>query len=509
MNILTNKIKTGTLGDLFIKEEDGIVYYLNNSWINTIDFPRDDNANIEWKKCKGIVFNFNCIDVKGRMKILDVNASKRGYIITIIYANSIKQITKNEFYHSSWLQKIVYPHGAFLYKLNQRVYDDKRDFIILDRKYDKRKRKNGFEYIHMYLIRCNKCGADLWIPVSSIKNDDYKCSCCNNKVLIKGINDVTTTDPWMIPYFQGGEKEASKYSHGSHKKIYPKCPYCNKVSTKEYSVDYIYRNNGFSCVCSDHIKYPEKILMSILDQLNVNYIRQLTCTTFDWTGRYMYDFYLYEYNAIIETHGNQHYSTSTFSFKGGRTYLEEIENDKNKEKLALRNNISSYIVLDCRKSNIKWIKESVMTSILPNMLNFSENDINWEKCEEFAMNSLMIEVIDYYNNTNKSPSQIAESFEIGYYAVKNYLQRGNQLGLCHYETYGDAKYVHCKPIRCIENGFEYLGVRECRDNSIKDFGVKFKETNIGKAAKTGKAYHGFHFEYIDKDEYLQKRLNTN
>lgn len=509
MNILTNEIKTGVLGDLFVEEKDGIIYYLNNSWIDTKDFARDENNYIDWENCKGVVFNFNCVDTRGKIKILDTKNTKRGYAITMIYANRIKTVYNKDFYHSSWLQKIIYPHGVFIYCLGQRVVDDKRDFIILDRKYEKRERKNGFEYIHMYLLRCKKCNVDLWIPVSSIKNDDYKCSCCNHRVIICGVNDVATTDPWMISYFQGEKAEASKYTHGSHQMIYPICPYCGRVSKKEYSIDYLYRNHGFSCDCSDNIKYPEKILMNILDQLNINYRRQLTCTIFDWVGRYMYDFYLYDYNTIIETHGNQHYSTSTFSFKGGRTYLEEIENDKNKKELALKNSISNYIILDCRKSNIEWIKQSVMNSLLPTLLDFHVDDISWDECEKFAMNSLMMEVIDCYNNTNYSPLQLEKELGIGHCAIRNYLQRGNKLGLCNYNTYGEAKYVHCKPLRCVENGFEYLGARECRDKSLKDFGKRFKETSVGKAARSGQAYNGFHFEYIDKEEYLRKRFYTN
>lgn len=39
------------------------------------------------------------------------------------------------------------------------------------------------------------------------------------------VNDIPTTSPWMIPYFQGGEEEAKKYKNQSHQKITPICPY--------------------------------------------------------------------------------------------------------------------------------------------------------------------------------------------------------------------------------------------------------------------------------------------
>lgn len=511
MELKTNKIENGVKGNKFLKEENGIIYYLNNSWVDFSMFPKN-NKSFKWKECNGLVFNFNCADVCGSMKIIDVKPYKSGgYTITIKYNKIIKDVVSFRIYKSSWLQQIVFPHGIFLYQLGQRVVDDKRDYTIIDRKYKKVKRKNGEnEYKHLYLIHCNICNSDLWIPYSSIKNDDYKCSCCNSKIIIPGINDICTTDPWMTPYFQGGEEEAKFYTHRSSKAIYPICPNCGKISEKKYTINYIYDNHGFSCICNDNIKYPEKIMINILEQLHIKYIRQLSCNTFKWVKRYLYDFYLLDYNVIVETHGNQHYSTSTFTFKGGRTYLEEQENDRLKKELALNNNISNYIILDCRKSNIEWIKKSIMNSILPKLLKFTENDINWSKCEDFAASSLMIDVVDFYNNNNNNcmMKDIASYFGLTTTVVRNFLIKGNNVGICKYETYGGAKYSHCKPIRCIEKDQKFLGVEDCSEKFMKEYGIKLKAQNISKAIKTNKAYHGFHFEYINKDGYLKELFNN-
>lgn len=89
--------------------------------------------------------------------------------------------------------------------------------------------------------------------------------------MFQGINDIPTTDSWMIDYFQGGLEEAKMYHSGSTKKIYPKCPTCGRIHNKQVSIVNI-RNQGFQCTCSDGIKYPEKFMINFLEQCGVNFI---------------------------------------------------------------------------------------------------------------------------------------------------------------------------------------------------------------------------------------------
>lgn len=58
-------------------------------------------------------------------------------------------------------------------------------------------------------------------------------------------------------------------------------------------------------------------------------------------GLFRYDFYLPQYNAIIEVNGQQHYTEAW----GGRTKLmKQKENDRRKISYALANNIAIYII---------------------------------------------------------------------------------------------------------------------------------------------------------------------
>ena len=47
----------------------------------------------------------------------------------------------------------------------------------------------------------------------------------------------------------------------------------------------------------------------------------------------------------------------------------------------MKNGIDTYIELDCRFSECKWIKDSIMNSELPGIFNFTEKDVDWISIE--------------------------------------------------------------------------------------------------------------------------------
>ena len=168
-------------------------------------------------------------------------------------------------------------------------------------------------------------------------------------------------------------------------------------------------------------------MYSALKQLNLKFITQLSKTNFEWCENKKYDFYLSDYNIIIETHGEQHYEES----RRGRSLKEEQENDKLKEKLALSNGIKHYIVIDCRKSELEWIKNSILDSELGNIFDLS--DIDWLKCEEFALNNLIKEICTYKkDNPNISILEMANIFGYERHTIGRWLKRGSLLGWCEY-----------------------------------------------------------------------------
>jgi len=255
---------------------------------------------------------------------------------------------------------------------------------------------------------------------SKISKEMMTCNQCNS---------ISITHPHLVKYLINKE-DAYKYSMGSHINIAMKCPKCGY--DKELSFNkLIYQ--GFACPrCSDGKPYPEKFMFNMLEQLTVKFQTELSKTTFEWCDKYKYDFYINRYNIIIETHGIQHYKESNCSWQS----LEEIqENDNNKESLAIRNNINNYIVVDCRKSEINLIKDNIMKSDLPRLLNFKEPDIDWIKCHEYGCNSMVKVACDLWNSGIKSTLGISKELKMDRSTIIIYLKRGVELGWCDYNIY--------------------------------------------------------------------------
>ena len=128
-------------------------------------------------------------------------------------------------------------------------------------------------------------------------------------------------------------------------------------------------------------------------------------------------------NCIIENHGLQHYKDTGFT---KRNLEKEQENDYFKKEASLQNGIEHYIVIDCSKSDVDYIRNSVMNSELPSILNFKENDINWIKCEEFAMSNL-VKVVAALRCQGLTISKISEKTKISTATISTYLRKAKRL----------------------------------------------------------------------------------
>lgn len=278
---------------------------------------------------------------------------------------------------------------------------------------------------------------------------------------------------------------------------------------KEISIDNL-NKYGFNCsICGNKASYSERLTGLVLNELNLNFVTQLSNCTFKWIGKYRYDFY-FEYNNekyIIETHGIQHYKTG-FAGVGGRTLEEEQENDKNKYELAIKNGIKpeNYIVIDCRKSELEYIKNNIINSRLGEIFNL--NDINWKNIEFNLQNSLIKEVCEYWNihkeinKENLTTTYLGELFNLDKGTIRRYLKIGNKLGWCNYnpECEHNKTLFKGKVIEIFKNN-KSLGIfntiTELSKNSFEMFGENLYTTEIYKAYKNNTSYKGFTFKYIN------------
>jgi hypothetical protein len=265
------------------------------------------------------------------------------------------------------------------------------------------------------------------------------CAVCSRKTIgppPKYINSI-----WADPIYS---KEWSKYFDEEFMKTHTvqsseyvniPCPDCGKI--KHTKVSNLY-HRGFRCTCNSRSSYPNKFVYSIFNQLGIDFQSEYHD---EWTDGKQYDMYNPVLSLIVENHGIQHYERVKFT---NRTLEEEQENDAYKYQLAIKSGIQHYIVLDCRYSEIQWIKNSIMNSELPQLLHFTEEDVDWNKAEQDAVKNLIREVCEEWEkNKSYDYSIVGDKFHISKSSVQDYLVIGAKYGWCSYNPNWRDRSVYC------------------------------------------------------------------
>lgn len=293
-----------------------------------------------------------------------------------------------------------------------------------------------------------------------------------------------TTNPELASMLANPE-DGYKYVEGSTEKVHWKCITCNKLY-KSKSIEMV-NKNGLSCSnCSDGVSYSEKVMSNILKYICVDFGNNIT---FYWSDAKRYDFYIPSLNMIIETHGGQHYEKG-FESIGGRTLQEEQENDKYKYEMAMKNGIDKYIVIDCRKSELEWIKNSILSSELSSIFNLSV--LNWNEIHMKSSKSLHVKILEMWNNGYDKQDISAET-SMSMATINNVLNKYDTIGLCKHSKLEDEPLVQLDlkgnlikewdTIRqaCNELSIDMIYItRVCKGirKSSKGFKWKFKNENV-------------------------------
>ena len=445
------------------------------------DLPRLHYVDkIDWKKCidKKIHFIYGDIEDYFIIRGHDIKTQT----MSLEYNNKIYYIKVNSVLKGKLGGLFKQKNFTYLYDIGDTITDNGRNMTITDRY----KNENG---VRCYNYTCNICGLDNgYMSEYQLKNG-VKCSCCSNRTVVRGFNDIPTTAHWMVDYFQGGYDEAKKYTKCSTKIITPICPDCKTILNKSMRICDLYVNHGFLCpVCKDGYSYPEKFMYALLKQIGCRFIIQLSKKDAEWVGNYRYDFYLPDFKCIIETHGMQHYQKC--GLESNRTLAEEIENDKRKEELAILNNCVFYCI-DCRRSSLSWIKESIIRSDILHFLGYSTSDVDWIECDKFAVSNLCKTVSEIKNKNPKLTARdISKIVPLSAGTISRYLRTGATLGWCYYD--GNYKRIEMSKDNIIIGIFK--SAEEIRNNSkYKDFCItSIQNTCKGKM----KSYKGYNFKYI-------------
>lgn len=315
------------------------------------------------------------------------------------------------------------------YEIGQRIKDDGRDLIIIDKEVRIRPQSSStcvsgttVHYEKYYKYHCNICGYnDGWKVESSI-NAGQGCACCNSTVVVEGINDIPTTAPWMVKFFQNGYNEAKNFTKSSNNELYFRCPDCGKIKSKKMKISTVYYMKGIGCECSDGISYPEKFFANFLNQLHIPFEKE-----FRFIGnKYRYDFIAYSIKKdrlfIVETDGALGHGNYSWGKKDIKKSRELFLRDMEKTITALSYGIP-VIRLDCLMSDKDYISNSIINNKeLKEYLDIK--NIDWNRCDEFALKNLVkIICLDY--RKNKDIKYLAEKYKLCTSTIKNYLKKGS------------------------------------------------------------------------------------
>ena len=393
------------------------------------------NKSIDWENSSGIQVYFIYNDIEGFINII---SSKCNSVLIQYNDGEIFNITSTNFKYCKIGNILNVNTSNFKLKIGDTIKDIKRDLIIIDKAKRPRITKSGkISNDKWYKYHCNKCGAELWVVESSLLTSKSGCACCNGKTVIEGINDIPTTEPWMVKYFQGGYEEAIKYNSNSTKTIYPVCPDCGKIKNKKIKIQTIYKKHSIGCNCSDNKSKISKFVFNILD----HYQHQKQFEYFDPELKYDWNKYKKldgtEHQAFIdyvvhignrsipiECDGGFHRTSNNMS---GQTLEEVIFIDKQRDKNCLLNLKEETI----RISDDGDFKENVLNSKLNYIFNL--NNIEWNYAFEFCYSNLLKKACYLKNqNENFTARDISKMLFVDRTTIRRWLKIGNKIGWCNY-----------------------------------------------------------------------------
>lgn len=299
-------------------------------------------------------------------------------------------------------------------------------------------------------------GKDVWwkcengYPHSYLMSprDRRRCSCqyCSGRLVLSGFNDVATKRPDLVKYFINPQ-EATMFTCGSAKEVDLKCCHDGCATHKKMKIVTL-TYQGFSCpIHSDGISYPEKIMRDVLNQIGITFKSQVK---FSWSKHIwtpleqkyadkVYDFVDEIHKIIIETHGEQHYE-ECFQSVGGRTLAQEQNNDKIKCELAIKNGYK-IIVIDCRKSNLEFIKKNILQSDMVTIYDLS--NVDWNIAHKDALKSFVVQASDMWNR-GYGLIPIRDALNVSKNTVRNYLLQATEANLCSYTKEEANKRGHSR-----------------------------------------------------------------
>lgn len=445
-------------------------------------------GNVSWNDNIGVPIYFYYNDKKHKM-IIKSRIDKNYFNIVIddtIYIRShITAIKNANFDHLFYEPNYFYNDGD--------IIDGK--ILILNHFQKKMPTSTNSGFCNEKAYQC-KCLIDNYVfdaIETSLKNG-HGCPVCANHIIIKGINDVSTTDPDLVKLFVNTE---DAYTHSRKSSVFVKvrCPDCGKERDMRIS-DLTNYQRVICYQCSDGISYPNKFAHCVFNQLSDQYIEYIYEYRPDWASKFRYDNYIALKSGtkiIVEMDGGFH-KLKNSKFRN---------NDLIKDELAYQNHIQ-VIRIDCNYDKTEKCFAYIKNNMIDALSNYFDlSNIDWDMCNKYALSNFVYEIAKYYNlNFKLGLDDIATHFKISKETLYNYLHIAEKLGLCKYIRNDINRRKNSKPIAMYNLDGTIIGIFRTA-NMIESLYPTFKGRSIRKVLSRDRhVYKNYYFRYASFEEYI-------
>lgn len=279
------------------------------------------------------------------------------------------------------------------------------------------------EYIKQNIpikIKHKECGYEFSIlPQSISRNKSCVCPKCNPssiKYVVRGINDIATTNPELICLFKNTD-DAYKHKKWSKQYTWFICPCCGN----EYylQIQNVTKAGKVSCdICNDGFSYPNKFMANLLSQLSIDYEKEYSP---DWISPKKYDFYFQINNKkyIVEMDGGLGHGNSN-----GKPFQKDkddgISIDNYKDEMANIHDIS-VIRIDCNYSSkrFEYITNSIINSYLSKLFDLSI--VDFKKCDLESNDNVFKTVLIDLQSGIYNTKILSQKHNLGKSTIRNYI----------------------------------------------------------------------------------------
>ncbi len=213
----------------------------------------------------------------------------------------------------------------------------------------------------------------------------------------------------ILPFLKN-INDAKKYIKYSRRKIECVCP--NYKTEKIIPVNNLVKQGFFCHICSNNISYPERLMIALLNENNIVYEYQ---KIFKDLRHRRFDFYLPDYNIVIETHGQQHYNENE------EWYKKSKESDTIKKDYCKKKEIK-YIEVNCSVSNYDFILKNINNTELENILKDNNKEKIVNKIKELEQVKNIDKIISLYKD-GKAISYISKEVGLTVWKIDGLLKR--------------------------------------------------------------------------------------